>query len=290
MNWLIRCSRGLLLIALSGCSGGGDSSEGTSTLPRPPPPPTSGVGGLWSGAVFWEPRDGFPGGALNARALMAETGEFRIVLYEDFDQYFDTRNQQIFGTFSIASGDITTTGDAVWAAPLNSTSDDWAVFGMAGEYAAARFISGEFQANFAGWTHTEERVGTLTMNYHSIYERPSSLEILEGTYTTTDETLTIDDQGVIFYQSLATSCTGSGTAAIIDPDFNMYRVTIDVDGCAGDAEIRNGLSFTGLANIGENNDLTGATLNDTFEMAASGRLGLPFGTGHVPWFLRAHKN
>jgi hypothetical protein len=291
MKWL---NIGLLLITLSGCSGGGGSSTDTSnpaSSPAPHAAPSSDVGGLWSGAVFWDPKDGSPGGALNARAMIAETGEFRMVLYEDvYDDYFGPRNQQVFGTFRTTGGAITTAGNAVWAAPLNATADDWAVFGMAGEYAARDFISGDFQANFAGWGHVEERVGTLAMHYHSIYERPSSLEILAGTYTTTDETLTIDDEGVIFYQSLATGCSGNGTAAIIDPRFNMYRVTIEVDGCTtDDANLRNGVSFTGLANIGENNDLTGATLNRTFEMAVSARHNA-MGEYHVTWFLRANGN
>jgi len=283
---------GACLLTVGGCFGGGDSVDDSSNPPPPPPPPptTSALGGLWSGAVFWDPKDGFPGGALNARALITETGEFRIVLSEDVEQYFGGQNEQIFGTFDIDGRDISTTGDAIWTKPLNETSDDWAAFGMAGDFRAGDSISGVFQANWASWMHFEERVGTLSMNYHSIYERESSLVILQGTYTTTTESLVVDDQGVIFHQSSATGCTGNGTTEIINSEYNMYRVTIDVAGCTGDAEVRNGLTFTGLANIGENNDLTGGFLNSTFEMAASASIGLPFGQGYVPWTLRAHKN
>jgi hypothetical protein len=220
---------------------------------------------------------------------MAETGEFRMMLYEEFEERFASGSEQIFGSFAFDSG-IETIGDAVWAARLNDTMDDWAWFEMAGEFERGNSISASFQANFSGWSHVEERVGELFLTYHSTYERPSSLAILQGTYRTPDELLAVDSQGVIFYQSSTNGCTGNGLAEIIDPDYNMYRVEIDIDGCAGDDAIRNGLSFSGLANIGDNNDLGGGFLNATLEMAVSAQVGLAFGSGHVPWSLLAHKD
>ena len=92
--------------------------------------------------------------------------------------------------------------------------------------------------------------------------------MLQGSYSTTTESLTIDDQGVIFYQSSVNGCTGNGSAEVIDPDFNMYRLEIDVGNCTGSEAIRNGLTFTGLANIGENNEPGGGFINFTIEMAS----------------------
>jgi hypothetical protein len=288
-----------MLITASGCFGGGGSSNGganppTLPPPPPPPPPTTGQGGLWSGAVQWAPRDGFPGGALNVRALIAETGEFRMMLYEDFDlDYFASQGEQIFGTFASNGQDIATIGDAVWTArAVNEFSDAGAVFGMTGVLAARQSISGPFQANWYDWSRVETRIGNLSMNYHSIYESPSSLAILQGSYRTPDEVLTVDDQGVVFYQSAVSGCIGNGTAEVIDPDYNMYRMTIDVDACVGDESYRNGSTFTGLANIGENNDLGGGFLNATLEMVVSARriTNADLSLGYVPWSLRAHRN
>lgn len=289
---------GIVLLTASGCFGGGVSNGDGSNPPPPPPPPpppTSAVGGLWSGAMTWDAKDGFPGGAQNVRLLVAETGEFRMMLYPDVDRYFAPDSEQIFGDFDIDGGDISTVGNAIWVGPVNATGDDWAAFGVAADYEAGESISGTFQANFAGWTHNEERVGTLSLNYHSLYENPSSLDILQGAYATTDEVLTIDAQGTIFYQSSVTGCTGNGTAEVIDPAYNMYRITLDVDGCTGDQVVRNGLTFTGLANIGQNNDMSGALLNATLEMAVTAPRDLHFGQdvialGYVPWSLLAHKN
>lgn len=282
---------GALVLTASGCFSGGESDgSGSNTPPLPPPPPPAFVGGLWTGALWWDPRNGFPGGAQNVRLLLAETGEFRMMLFPDVDNYFATGSEQVFGNFNIDGGDISTAGDGVWLAPVNATGDDWAAFGLAGDFLAGESISGTFQANFAGWTHNEERVGTFSLNYHSLYEDPSSLDILQGIYATTDESLAVDAEGVIFYQSSVTGCTGNGTAEIIDPAYNMYRMTIYIDACTGDSAVRNGLTFTGLANIGHNNDPTGAFLNATLEMAVSAPRALPFGSGYVPWSLLADKH
>jgi hypothetical protein len=70
----------------------------------------------------------------------------------------------------------------------------------------------------------------------------------------------------------------------------MYRMTLDVDACTGDAAVRNGLTFSGLANIGENTEPGGGVLNSTLEMALSASIGLPFGQGYVPWSLWANKD
>ena len=224
------------------------------------------------------------------RLLVAETGEFRMMLYPDVDKYFAGNSEQIFGTFNIDGRDITTVGDAVWVAAVTGAGDELAFFGLVGDYLAAESISGTFEAIWTGWSHMDERVGTFSLNYHSLYKNPSSLDILQGTYATTTDSLTIDSQGAIFYQSSVTGCTGNGTAEVIDPAYNMYRVTLDVESCTGDEAARNGLTFTGLANVGQNNDLSGAFLSDTLEMAVTAPRSLHNGArGYVPWSLLAPK-
>ena len=196
-----------------------------------------------------------------------------------------------YGNFNIVDREITTVGDAVWVAAVTDAGDEWAWFGLAGEYVAGDSISGTFHAISTGWSGgMGEPLGTFSLNYHSLYENPSSLAILQGTYATTTDSLTIDAQGAIFYQSSVTGCIGNGTADIIDTAYNTYRVTLDIENCTGDENVRNGLNFTGLANIGQNNDLSGAFLNDTLEMAVTAPRSLNSGAlGYVPWSLLAHK-
>ena len=293
MNHMAAVLIATTLVVAGGCFGGGSSGDGGSTPPPPPPPPPppgATPGGLWSGAISWDPRNGFPGGALNVRALVAETGEFRLVLYPNVDVYFGSQNEQVFGTFDVDGGEITTIPNAVWAAGLdtgNANGDFFGAFGLSGDFEAGDSISGSFQAY---WTNDEERIGTLSLNYHTLYESPSSLAILQGTYSTPGETLTIDDQGVIFYQSSVSNCTGNGTAEIIDPDFNMYRVAMEMGNCTGNEAIRNGLVFVGLATIGENNEPGGGFLNSTLEIAVGAEIFGPFTSNYVVWNLLVHED
>jgi len=288
-----------LPLTISGCFGGsGSDDDGRNPPPPgsappppppPPPPPTSAVGGLWAGLLSWDPRNGLPGGVLAVRALVAETGEFRFVLDKASEDRFNSQSEQVFGTFSIDGATIETSGDAYWAAALgtgNPGGELWSNFGMSAEFEPAVSVSGVFQAT---WTNFVERLGTLDMTYHSLYENDSSLAALQGTFTTSTDTLTIDDEGVIFYQSSDTGCTGNGSAEVIDPEYNMYRVEIQMGGCTGDF-VRNGMNFTGLANIGVNNELGGGFINDTLEMAVSASYADGLGpTIHIPCSLLAHR-
>jgi hypothetical protein len=88
--------------------------------------------------------------------------------------------------------------------------------------------------------------GTLSLAaYDTLYQRGSSLEMLAGTYTTQNASWAIDDQGAIFVQH--GSCAGNGRAAVIDPEFNMYRFEVEIESCAGSTVHAPGRTFTGLA-------------------------------------------
>jgi hypothetical protein len=257
---------------------------------------SSSVGGHWSGVLEWESRGGFPGGVVEAFALVAETGEFHFVLTDELGELFDGANEQIFGNFESDGSIVRTNGDSVWSTALgagNPLGEYWASFGFSGaldQVGSQLRISGPFQAN---WTSFEERVGSLELYSSRFqYERPSSLELLAATYTTANESLTIDEEGVIFYQSSANGCTGNGSAEVIDARFNMYRVEIVLDNCTGANSHPYRLTFRGLAYVGDNNDPGGGFLNSTLVMAVSAKLadGIS-GEFHyrIPWSLLAHK-
>jgi hypothetical protein len=262
----------VLILVVQGCGGNGDSSSpGVGSAPPPPPPPVRyGIGGLWTGALFLEARPPYAGGAMNVRALVAETGEFRLVLAEDIEQWFTSQSEQMFGTFEFDYGQMMTTGDAIWAAPLtteNSAGELFGAFAMWGTYGEQSGFRGSLES---WWTTSEERVGTIVLTYHRTgYEMPSSLEFLRGTYGTDTESMSINAQGAMFYQSATSGCTGNGKAEVIDPNYNMYRIEIEVGSCTGVDAVRNGRTFTGLANIGLNNEPGGGFINWTLDMAVS---------------------
>jgi hypothetical protein len=227
---------------------------------------------------------------MNVRALVAETGEFRLLLDPDPDLYFGPRSEQVFGTVDVLGKEIKTTGDAIWAAGLgddNASGELWSRFGLSGRFLARGLIDGSF---LASWTTLEERIGTLTAHYHSLYELPSSFQALRGTYVVDGELIVIDDTGVVFYQSATKGCTGSGQAKLIDTRFNLYRLAIDVDRCTAREAVRNGLRFSGLAYVGNNNEPGGGFLNSTIEMALSASATDDGGGNrYLTWNLLAHE-
>jgi len=260
MNWKTWILLAVLSMSAGGCLGGGDDGDGNAAgggpppSPPPPPPPTGdSVGGLWIGELVSEVDDGIPGPIFTqrVRGLVAETGEFFWLL--------DDSNQQIFGTFEVEGADLGVEELPFWA---TGNPDNWGDFAPLGGKVNERVsLTGDFQSTW-GWL---EYVGTFSLAYDELYERDSSLEMLAGTYTSTSDTLTIDVEGVLFYQSSVDGCIGNGSVELIDPDFNMYRLAITVESCTGSEAARNGRTLPGLAYLSDSGD---GAMNDVLEFAS----------------------
>ena len=286
----------VLILVAQGCGGEGDSSSaGVGSAPPPPPPPpppvSYAIGGILTGVLQLESRPPYAGGTMNVLALVAETGEFRLVLAEESEQLYTRQNEQMFGTLEFDFGQMMTTGDAIWAAPLTTENSAGELFGasaMWGTYGKQSGFRGSLES---WWTTSEERVGTIVLTYHSAaYEIPSSLEFLRGTYGTDTESMSINAQGEIFFQSATSGCTGNGKAQVIDPNYNMYRIEIEMGSCTGVDAVRNGRTFTGLAKIGHNNDPGGGFMNYTIDMVVSASYQNGFGQSRfLSWNLGLHQ-
>lgn len=287
-GWLIA---GLLLLA-GGCGGsGGDGPPpgGAGTLGDGPPTGDAGTGGggfaiglgecgangdsggvgrIWVGEVQ-------DGETAKMRLLVAETGEFR---WLPGDGWY----QQIFGTFQADGTNLSST-DAVWVWVDGLTFLETSV------------------ASVDMWGELTEQ-GDLTIQYQfdsdpslsgmyslaacdSLYMRESSLAILAGAYIGLGDnySLAIDSRGVIFYQNSRTGCVGNGSTELIDPDFNMYRGTIEIENCTAELAVElNGLTFTGLGYLADSGD--GAS-NDIVEFAFNAATG----NGFVMWNMVARR-
>lgn len=173
------------------------------------------------------------------RLLVAETGEFRWIT--PFSSY-----QQIFGTFQTLDRNLTST-DAVWVwnNGLFWTETEFAGVDLRGELDedSNLSLSYEFDSN----PNTRATLAFSACN--SVYTRDSSLALLSGTYVNGNRMLAIDKQGEVFFQDR--SCVGSGSAELIDPDFNMYRMELTVSSCAGNEVHAVGSTFSGLAYLGD---------------------------------------
>jgi hypothetical protein len=88
--------------------------------------------------------------------------------------------------------------------------------------------------------------GTFSLAYSSLYERPSSLSAIAGTWTNYSsgyyETITIDSSGNITRPPIS-GCTTSGSISIIDSHYNAYNITLNINNCGS----QNGFFFNGLA-------------------------------------------
>jgi hypothetical protein len=206
-------------------------------------------GGLWVGA-----RD--PETTQRMRLLVAETGEFNWVSPDGW-------SRQIFGTFQVdGTAMVSTDAVVVWWAGLTWLETDHApldMYGTLDEQAGLSFTSDTPTAS-----DPATPVASSVAACNALYQRDSSLELLAGTYVTPYTALTVDSQGEIFYQH--GSCVGNGAVELIDADFNMYRMEIEVTGCTGNTVHAPGSLFSGLAYLGDSGD--GGT-NDVLEFALS---------------------
>jgi hypothetical protein len=201
---------------------------------------SGGVGRIWVG----ETQDGE---TEEMRLLIAETGEFR---WLPGDGWY----QQVFGTFQADTMGVSST-DAVrvWVDGLTFLETSFVSVDMWGTLTEQGSLSIQYQSN-----SNPSHAGTYSLAAcDSVYMRESSLAILAGTYTGLKDTysLAIDSRGAMFYQNSRTGCVGNGSAELIDPGFNMYRVEIEIENCTAQLAVElNGLTFTGLGYLGDSGD------------------------------------
>jgi len=272
MNMTTRVLLATVLMTVGGCFGGsGDGSGGPSgnepppTTPPPPPPPSPptavAAAGIWTGEIDWDyAHPSRTGGTQFIRALVAPNGKTRWIA-DDGSQYY--------GFIAMDGLQLRDTDDygMYWAPPsyIDVRGDLFSSVALTGELIEQERIQGTF--DIWAWSRDEDRTGRFTFDYDAVYERESSLATAAGTYSNETDTLAIDGEGALFYQSSMNGCTGNGHVAPIDPDFNMYELSIEIAGCTGSDAIRNGMVYEGLGYLGDSSD---SARSDVFEFALAG--------------------
>lgn len=89
--------------------------------------------------------------------------------------------------------------------------------------------------------------GSLTISYNDIYEQDSSLEKLSGGWHFTDRDgllikLSIDELGIVQGQD-SDQCEYTGQIAIIDADYNVYDVAMNIANCGSVNGTYNGMAY-----------------------------------------------
>ena len=265
-----------MMLLVGGCGGGDEAGENPPPASTPPPPPP--IGGdptpqppvLGASCEAGAGRDGARGGLWigtgpatdpgESRLLVAETGEFHWLSPSGWDQ-------KIFGTLTTADHGFTTT-DAiwVWVAGLTWLDTDFVGVDMTGEIDDDSNLTLSYET-----ASSPESRGTLAFAAcNAVYTRDSSLATIAGTYVDGEMMLAIDEQGEIFLQD--GTCAGSGSVELIDPGFNMYRMELEIDACAG-SEVYTTSTFSGLAYLADSGpgftgDLLEYSLTSTSEQRA----------------------
>jgi hypothetical protein len=209
------------VLALTACGGGSGSSQGTTVVP--PPPPDQAAAGLWYGTLTFDAAMG----SEDVIAIVSEDGQFRMISADTL--------VQMSGTVAVDSSSLTGTGVA-FASPGGTWPD--------GSSAADMTLTAtvvERDTISGAWSSTAMESGTFEWFYDPLYERDSSLSLLEGMWTAYDElgnpdvTFTIQNSGSFDGQN-GQGCVSIGQFTIIDAAFNVYQVQSTVSGCgiAGD--------------------------------------------------------
>lgn len=198
---------GLLAIAQSGCSSG-DSD--------PPVPQPTRADGIWEGSAS------SAAGTMEFSGVVTEAGEGRFV------DGFGT--QYLISSIEGVEGDVTIRFTAMTRPGLSFTDGSTVTTGsFTGTIARRATVDGSY-------TLSSGETGTISMAYNPIYERDSSLDKLTGPW---DEQLGIQvfDPDGSFFEQDGFGCIYQGQAFILDPDYNVYGLTMMISLCgAADGE------------------------------------------------------
>ena len=221
----------ILSIVLTACGGGGGGGEGSSS------PTNQSIAGIWIGSFtssIFHSTYGITG-------IVTESGVARFAATSSLTQYS--------GVLKVSGNKFTSTVTGYFPSGSYAGMGD-----IAGTFTPKGIMNGTYSSTIDK--------GTFSFAYSSLYERPSSLSAIAGTWTDYSsgdyETITINSSGNITRPPIS-GCTTSGNISIIDSRYNAYQVSLTVNNCGS----QNG-SYSGLAVLTDTN-----TANDTFFASAS---------------------
>ncbi len=220
-------------VLVTACGGGGDSGSNNGGNNTPPPAPTN-AGGVWEGSTFGDQS----GQTYETTGVVTENnGEARFV-NEQGQQFILTG---ISGTNGAVSATITA------IAPVGYTFLDGSTVTsgtLSGTVVGRDSLEGD-------WNLNTGESGTVTLNYNPIYERDSSLALVQGTWVSAfGEVFTVDGNGGVYAQD-SYACVYDGNIDIINAAYNAYQVVLEVSNCPGSEGTYSGLGVL-VDNMGTN--------------------------------------
>jgi hypothetical protein len=227
----------LFSLSLSACGGGG----GGAPAPVVPVVVNEDANGIWEGT--------FTDGA----AAFAIGG----LIYEGTIIALSTEANALYvGTYSVVGDNFTA---SVTVYEIGGT--------VLGTASLVGVVTEQSQLSLT-YTTSYGSSGSISIFYDNVYDRNSSFATLAGNYSRIDNSLNLTIQGDGSFSGIDTDgCQIDGNFLILDPNFNLYRITAVITLCG----LANG-SYTGFAGlsdfVGINDALTVALSNDNFVFIA----------------------
>ncbi|HET8706126.1 MAG TPA: hypothetical protein VFM46_07490 [Pseudomonadales bacterium] len=218
-----------VLLALTGCGGGGNGSEFDGATVYTSDSESSanrtGPDGIWTGTEY----DVQTGASYEVVALASASGEFRIIGLGRAAQQIGnlTHNNQALGGgvtyfYSNPYGDVNSS-----TASSNAT--------LSGSFTAQKTLN--LNVEFPSGA-----ISRLALAYDSRYDTPASLTTVAGTYS--NDSLSLTFNGTELYGQDTQGCVYAGKVSIPQAQHNLYKLTVELSNCAG----LNG-NYTGMATL-----------------------------------------
>lgn len=194
---------------------------------------SASAGGVWRGSIQFGNE-----AALALDGVITADGQVRLRDSEGRQIFIG----QSFDAFSVYQDDVR--AQLSWSLPIVVT--DGSVQGyvvMLATLTERTRLSGSLE--FLG-NEGDIELANFTLAYDPIYEKPSSLALLAGTYLNPGHTMVIDSAGSVLFTSTVTNCVHQGFAQRADRN-NAYQLDLLASSCTGNYEFLNGTISTGLA-------------------------------------------
>lgn len=206
----------LTLSIMSACGGGGDSSSQSALA-------TQRIAGIWIGTFT----SNVVSSTFDVTGIIAESGIGRFASTSTGAQYSGVISVNGMGVNGIS---FSATVNAY--APFGEVFPDGSRVGIVGISGAAT-PRGAMSGTYSGVGDS----GTFSLTYSGLYERPSSLSSVAGTWSGIvssgdNNTITVDSSGNITGSSTS-GCIYSGNVGIIDPFYNAYSVNLSLNNNCG---------------------------------------------------------
>ncbi len=251
---------GCIALMLAACS-----NDNPDELFGPGSPINAAVGGLWDGTGT---DDLEPGLVVRIIGVVAEDGRaqyFKVDTNTGRPDFTDD-GVQFAGIITSLANSIS--GNIRIYAPIGTTFANGATVAngtLNGDILERESIEGV-------WTAESGDMGDFSQLFSDLYDRDSSLDVTQGAWTGTSSiggvlALSISASGTIFSGVDSNGCIYTSAADdgvnIIDPDFNVYEVNINITNCGPLNSSYSGLGYTSDGSLGEDIFTISVSDNDT---------------------------